>query len=1287
MKSKILVIALCMFFLVGSVAAFDLSFDNVKDYDQNRQEIIIKNNFGFGKDLVKHELNFNTDFCSRDCYAEGTTTLYEDSNLFSKIDYYDTRNRKVPSSIKIKVGVEETSEVDVDDLNFVCKDGTNQSGDCYYEKVGSHKESVTEIFWRNYYGEILDSGEYHWRIEGTKAPEETVDWIATSFGKKLDEWAYWNSWQDWNDDFEDSPNFNSTFWVNYTDEQGAPPAGVTNFATVNITTLGGDSFAWLRSRVTSGGNTGDNLAVLRTAHDFKDGNDYQILIEMNGSAQEDVQAVEINNGSIVSIATPPSSPPGTIVVNDFRSGDQLNTAKQLYNLTLTADGNATIYNATGSFISSVNVSTLSAWYIQFRNQLSTTTTRTNDIFIYNFTVMGDAVDVELISPVDSFVNTDNNTIFFLGNVSSQNTNLTNVSLFIDGVRNDTTLLNQAEAQVEFEKTFSEGTYVWTYEACNTATCNTASTRSFSVDTSGPLINIIAPNGTINTGVIGDPVDLNWTVSDSSLDMCWFEYPGDVINSLEATAYYDFQSTSGPVIDRVGIQNGTSLFANRGVNGIIGNAFYFNTSGYVTIPTNATSNNFTKNEAYSTSLWVRGNESNSVGTIIEKWQGTAIGYPFSMRQLADGRTQCVVYNNSLSIGSGLTTTSFEDGSWHNVVCTYDHPNKNISIYVDGQVEASNVYTSLEGTIHNNQLIGIGARGNGALKYNGTIDEVAFFNRSLSPDEISFIYNSGVGRAFNNTGLLNKTVECLDNHTTFTQDANQYNLTFYASDTFGNIASSFTSWNYSFISLDESFNTPVLEGSTEDFGLLIQSNQQMSSGKLVYDGVEYSSGFTNLGSFKYSFNRSIVIPSVVSDVNKTFFWNITLASGSQYISNVRTQEVLNLDIGNCSAYSNPLLNYTLFDEDNPGQNISGTIEVDVVLYAEDYETQVGNFSQVISNVNDVCIGTDIATVDASYFMDSKAKYYSTEYSSEYHHIQKANVSSTNIPFNVSLYDLPTNVTTVFEIRLKGQNFLPVAGAIIDISRQYVGEGLFRTVEVPLTDNDGKAVASLRQEDTTYTFFIKKDGEILGSFSNIIPICQNDLTGECNINLNIPSASEAPQDYFKYNNLAYTLNYDEDTRLVSSQFTVLDGTVHTLNLDVELFDRFQNTTICSDSLMSSSGLVSCTIPSTFGNVTALATLTMNSDPNTIAQARINLYDSSRDAFGSTGTIFVILLLLTIPFMFITSLVGMVIGGMVGVILAVLLLLTTGGAGLGITASVIWLIISGAVIIWRLTKGGAGE
>ncbi len=86
----------------------------------------------------------------------------------------------------------------------------------------------------------------------------------------------------------------------------------------------------------------------------------------------------------------------------------------------------------------------------------------------------------------------------------------------------------------------------------------------------------------------------------------------------------------------------------------------------------------------------------------------------------------------SISSPLT---YVDGAWHHGVVTYD--SSTWSVYVDGQLKNSGTMTTST-TLGGNLTI---AKASGGQPYfNGTIDEVAVYNRSLTADEIAGMYGA-------------------------------------------------------------------------------------------------------------------------------------------------------------------------------------------------------------------------------------------------------------------------------------------------------------------------------------------------------------------------------------------------------------------------------------------------------------------------------------------------------------------------------------------------------------------
>jgi hypothetical protein len=118
-----------------------------------------KSIFWFESDkLAEYSLTKNTEQCLIDCSAEGKAVLYSDGKLFE--DLYFLNKKGSRTDVEAKYLIKENGE------------------------------------WVDYQGQILKAGNYEWKIEGKKKPNQAVDFIPVVRGKSLDEWAWWDS--DWN---------------------------------------------------------------------------------------------------------------------------------------------------------------------------------------------------------------------------------------------------------------------------------------------------------------------------------------------------------------------------------------------------------------------------------------------------------------------------------------------------------------------------------------------------------------------------------------------------------------------------------------------------------------------------------------------------------------------------------------------------------------------------------------------------------------------------------------------------------------------------------------------------------------------------------------------------------------------------------------------------------------------------------------------------------------------------------------------------------------------------------
>lgn len=639
-----------MIFLVGtlnvvSAATWDDKKIFEKDYGKygkiNIHDSIFLG-FGVGDKRAEYTLTENTDQCLINCHAEGTATLYESEKLFSDLKFKgrDNQNKNIKSS-KILIEVEEEYQEEVYDYTEICIDNVNGTKSCSQEITGSHMEARTKIYWQEYNGKQLTSGNYTWRIEGTKKIGESVDWIGSAFGKDFTEWAWWNG--DWNRRKQVNITSSTIDLVNYTilinvtsesemqsdydDVQfiDGECSGVQdiqldldkiNYTSnsalfyVRVPTLNAtidEICMYYGNALASDTSTSDAYAFDNVWHfqdnmlDSKGLNNCTLATgtEQYGNSPEgrgfdfngitgigcgdpvvsgdeitalarykmDTQAAINrifdkfdynmgggtafpNNGFRTSVAT--SNPRVSVDSNLAIGTTNFETVTLLYNAT-----DVVIYQRgiernkgaqTGNVLDGAGgfaIGTAQAGS-QYWDGIITELWRVNkalspeyierwgnntnfNLITFGTEEMVNEVITELISPEDN-VNFTINSITFSVNSTPSVVNLTNVTLYIWNntgelyQTNFTSLSSNVSVITNWTMDIQDGDYIWNALTKGTNDAEGwAINRTFIVDTTPPIINLLSPTGIIDYHLVGDNLTLNWSVTEINLDSCWFNY--------------------------------------------------------------------------------------------------------------------------------------------------------------------------------------------------------------------------------------------------------------------------------------------------------------------------------------------------------------------------------------------------------------------------------------------------------------------------------------------------------------------------------------------------------------------------------------------------------------------------------------------------------------------------------------------------------------------------------------------------------------------------------------------
>jgi hypothetical protein len=145
------------------------------------------------------------------------------------------------------------------------------------------------------------------------------------------------------------------------------------------------------------------------------------------------------------------------------------------------------------------------------------------------------------------------------------------------------------------------------------------------------------------------------------------------------------------------------------------------------------------ESMSLEAWIKTSQvpSTSDVTIVEK-RGLAGAYPYSLRLLSSGKLQFAAFDGTTYVytTSGVVVN---DGAWHHYVGVRQVGGQMI-LYKDGALSSEVADFTTAGTTTNTSGITIGARSDGTRAFDGSIDELKVYNRSLTSAEVKAEYDA-------------------------------------------------------------------------------------------------------------------------------------------------------------------------------------------------------------------------------------------------------------------------------------------------------------------------------------------------------------------------------------------------------------------------------------------------------------------------------------------------------------------------------------------------------------------
>jgi hypothetical protein len=227
----------------------------------------------------------------------------------------------------------------------------------------------------------------------------------------------------------------------------------------------------------------------------------------------------------------------------------------------------------------------------------------------------------------------------------------------------------------------------------------------------------------------------------------------------STRFYDFSQSGNN-----GSCSGTQC-PKWNSTGIIGGGYTFNgTTNYITL-TN-TPLNFTGN--FSLSMWVKFKRLGTAQSLISKAEGG--GYELAVN--ASNYTLMAAYSGG-DYRFAYSNTKMVTGQWYHLVGVVN--DTSVLLYVNGTLQNS-IGTLSGGVTSTNYPLCLGVNPGSSYIYyfNGTMDEIRVYNRTLSADEILSMYNSTANNYVSNQSLPTTDDNGNYNYTWSTSTAGNYTI---------------------------------------------------------------------------------------------------------------------------------------------------------------------------------------------------------------------------------------------------------------------------------------------------------------------------------------------------------------------------------------------------------------------------------------------------------------------------------------------------------------------------------
>lgn len=339
-----------------------------------------------------------------------------------------------------------------------------------------------------------------------------------------------------------------------------------------------------------------------------------------------------------------------------------------------------------------------------------------------------------------------------------------------------------------------------------------------------------------------------------------------------------------------------------------------------------------------------------------------------------------------------------------------------------------------------------------------------------------------------------------------------------------------------------------------------------------------------SVSFQWNGSFVAPNVTSGANWSYYsasllvanngtipynWSVGVTQGDGNTSSFAvsgSQVIYEWQIDACTGFTSRRVRWNLANEDAPGSALSGTMQVYVEYYPIDRANmKTFNYTYGAANFFELCV----SPANLSMQMDIYAQHVVAGGYTHRFYVQNGTFAG-GVQTNYSIYNF-NSTSGMSQLRITARHnadYTYYLNVLAVLQRRYVGEGVYRTVQMDKSGDYGLLYFNVREAVNDYRLlFYDENNSLLLATQPVKFACTANV---CDLTQLLDEATAAAAA----SNLSANYSYDNATKLLTVSWTGAPLNTTTVDVLVTKETMAGQNTVCTASQTGVGGSYACNL-----------------------------------------------------------------------------------------------------------------